>query len=122
MIRANRVFLFSLMAALLAISAGAAQQPAPFDWRGFYIGYHTGGALGLADVVNPYGFSIFGDTVRTPGLLAGGQAGYNWQFGAGLFGLEADASWADMDGTNTCFAYSGYWSKALSAAPVAVDA
>ena len=79
------------------------------DWRGLYFGYHTGAALGLVDVGDPFGPSIFGDTVRTPGLLVGGQAGYNWQSGVTVYGLEADASWADMDGTNTCFAFSGLY-------------
>ena len=55
----------------------------------------------------PSALPIFGDTVRSPGPLAGAQLGYNWQFGAGLLGVEADASWADMEGTNTCFADSG---------------
>jgi opacity protein-like surface antigen len=86
-----------------------AQDAAPFDWSGFYAGVHTGGALGLVDVADPFGGSIFGDTVRTPGLLAGGQAGYNWQFGDTVLGFEADVSWADMDGTNTCFAVSGFY-------------
>ena len=53
-----------------------------------------------------------GDTVRAPGPLAGGQAGYNWQHGRGLFGLEADANWADLFGTETCFAYSGFYVSA----------
>ncbi len=44
-----------------------------------------------------------------PGRIAGGQAGYNWQFGQALVGLEADASWADLFGTDTCFAYSGFY-------------
>jgi opacity protein-like surface antigen len=39
--------------------------------------------------------------------LGGGPLGYNWQLGSALLGLEADASLADMEGTNTCFAYSG---------------
>jgi opacity protein-like surface antigen len=96
----------------LAMAPGgvAADSPAPaFDWSGAYVGYHTGGALGLVDVEDPFGGSIFGDTVRTPGVLAGGQLGYNWQFGNTVLGLEADASWADMDGTNTCFAFSGFY-------------
>jgi hypothetical protein len=92
---------------LLATSAAPAQQTAPFAWHGFYIGTHTGGALGLVAVANPFGPSIFGDTVRTPGPLGGGLLGYNWQLGSGLFGVEADASLAEMGGTNTCFAYSG---------------
>jgi opacity protein-like surface antigen/outer membrane protease len=77
------------------------------DWSGGYVGVHTGGVLGFVDVDDPYGSSIFGDTVRTPGPLAGGQIGYNWQNGDIVYGLEADASVADLVGTNTCFAYSG---------------
>ena len=50
--------------------------------------------------------------MHAPGLLLGGQAGYNWQFGSTVLGLEADASWADMDGTNTCFAYSPFFISA----------
>lgn len=86
-----------------------AQDTSQFDWRGYYAGVHAGGALGLVDVEDPFGGSIFGDTVRTPGLLAGAQAGYNWQLGATVLGFEADVSWADMDGTNTCFAFSGFY-------------
>ena len=56
---------------------------------------------------DPYGASIYGDTVRTPGALVGGQLGYNWQRGEIVYGLEADLSWAAMDGTKTCFAFSG---------------
>ena len=102
----TRIVLLSALIQVLAVAAAPAQQSAPLDWSGLYVGYHTGGALGLADAADPFGPSIFGDTVRSPGLLAGGQLGYNWQFVAGLLGVEADASWADMDGTNTCFAYS----------------
>jgi opacity protein-like surface antigen len=100
-----------LLAAFVASSpwcAYAGDTPA-YDWRGAYVGVHTGAALGNVDVDDPFGGSIFGSTVRTPGMLAGGQAGYNWQSGATVFGIEADASWADMDGTNTCFAFSGFY-------------
>jgi opacity protein-like surface antigen len=105
------------LAVALSASPGAADGvatrvtdvPALFDWRGGYVGYHSGGVLGLADIGDPYGPSIFGDTVRTPGMLAGGQVGYNWLFGRTLLGLEADASWADTDGTNTCLAFSGFY-------------
>jgi hypothetical protein len=78
----------------------------------FYVGYHLGGALDLVDIADPFGPSLFGDTVRTPGPLAGGQVGYNCQRGAALVGFEADVSWADMDGTNICFALSNYYVSA----------
>lgn len=97
--------LVSIVGAL--IGDAHAEEAVTFNWGGLYIGYHAGGALGLVDVEDPFGSSIFGDTVRTPGMLAGGQIGYNWQNGDMVLGLEADANLADMDGTNTCFAYSG---------------
>jgi opacity protein-like surface antigen len=108
-----------MLACAFALSLpAAAQDVAANDWRGPYIGVHAGGALGLVDVEDPFGSSIFGDTVRTPGLLGGGQAGYNWQHGATVYGLEADVSLADMDGTNTCFAYSGFYVSANCAAHI----
>jgi hypothetical protein len=92
--RANPPFpSFFAIAAWLAAGTAVAEEPARFDWCGVYIGVHGGGALGLVDVGDLYGASLYGDTVRTPGVLAGGQLGYNWQRGALVYGLEADLSW-----------------------------
>jgi opacity protein-like surface antigen/outer membrane protease len=77
-----------------------------------YIGLHMGGAWGETHVSDPYGPSIFGDNIRTPGPLAGGQAGANLQFGSAVVGIEVDLSAADLDGTNTCFAFSGFYVSA----------
>jgi opacity protein-like surface antigen len=101
-----------LLAFVVASTPVRAEQPASsqqYGWSGFYIGAHIGGGLELTDVADPFGPSIYGDTVRSPGPLAGGQAGYNWQFGQALLGVEADVSWADLYGTNTCFAFSGFY-------------
>jgi len=111
-------FLFLMLAALAAAGPAAAQGTVPFDWSGAYLGFHLGGALDLADIYDPFGPSIFGDTIRKSGPLAGGQAGYNWQQGSTLLGVEADVSWADLGGTNTCFAYSGYYISANCRADV----
>jgi len=85
-------------------------QPAPllWSWAGGYIGAHLGGGWGTTDFADPFGASIFGDRVRTPGFLAGVQAGYNWQAAASpwVFGVEAAISGLDSDGSNTCFAVS----------------
>jgi opacity protein-like surface antigen/outer membrane protease len=102
-----RPFILFGIAMWLTAASAAAEGPARFDWRGSYVGLHAGGALGLVDVGDPYGASIYGDTVRAPGVLVGGQVGHNWQRGYLVYGLEADLSWADMDGTKTCFAVSG---------------
>ncbi|MCL2429102.1 MAG: outer membrane beta-barrel protein, partial [Alphaproteobacteria bacterium] len=65
--------------------------------------------MALSNVNDPLGPSIFGDGVHSPGFFGGGQVGYNWQApGSSLvWGIEADASLADFDGTNTCYAVSG---------------
>ena len=71
-------------------------QPAPllWSWAGGYIGAHLGGGWGTTDFADPFGASIFGDRVRTPGFLAGVLAGYNWQAAASpwVFGVEAAIS------------------------------
>src|SRR5262249_53135227 len=79
----------------------------PWNWTGLYLGGHVGAALSTADFVDPFGAALFGDQVRSPGFIAGGQIGYNYQLGSMVFGLEADMSWDGSDGTNTCFAVSG---------------
>ena len=71
-----------------------------------------GGAWGETHVSDPFGPSIFGDNVRTPGPLGGGQVGANFQFGSAVAGIEVDLSAADLDGTNTCFAFSGFYFSA----------
>jgi opacity protein-like surface antigen len=78
-----------------------------FVWEGMYVGLQTGAAWGETHVSDPFGPSIFGDNIQTPGPFAGGVIGFNWQLGAGVFGIEADANWANLDGTNTCYAASG---------------
>lgn len=104
----------SVLLLAVALSPAAADDglPTRTNWSGFYIGAHLGGGLSLTDVEDPFGPSLYGDTVRSPGPLAGGQIGYNWQFGHGMLGLEADASWADLFATDTCLAYSGYYVSA----------
>jgi len=76
--------------------------PALWNWTGFYLGAHTGGALDLSNVSNPYGPTLFGDNIRSPGPLLGGQIGYDWQTGPWVFGGQADITWANLNGTFTC--------------------
>ncbi len=92
--------------------AMADPPPAEIDWSGFYAGVQLGGGLSLVDVNDPFGASLYGDTVRTPGTLGGFQAGYNWQWDAFLLGLETDVDLASMSGTNTCLAFSGFYVSA----------
>ena len=78
-----------------------------WSWSGLYIGGHVGASLSLTDIADPLGAPIYGDNVRTPGFIGGGQIGFNHQVGSVVFGVEADVSGVSSDSTNTCFAFSG---------------
>jgi outer membrane immunogenic protein len=55
------------------------------NWTGFYLG-----AMGGYAQENSSGLGTLS------GGFAGGTAGYNWQMGNIVLGLEADAAWADI--------------------------
>jgi outer membrane immunogenic protein len=57
------------------------------NWSGFYLG-----AMGGYAQEDASDFAMSGGFV-------GGTAGYNWQTGALVFGLETDAAWADIGAT-----------------------
>lgn len=93
---------------------------ASWNWTGFYAGAHAGSAFSFADVSSPYGRSIYGDGLRMPGFVLGGQVGYNWQLAGSpwVFGIEGELSWLDADGSTTCFAPGGeFTSSTCSARP-----
>ena len=85
---------------------------APYIWSGFYVGTNSGGAIGTATASDPFGSSIYGDKVTSPGSIVGAQIGYNFQMQRWVLGLEADADWAELDGNNTCLAFSGNYVSA----------
>ena len=95
-----------------------APGPAAWFWTGFYGGVHVGAAAGTTNFTDPFGLSIFGDSVTNPGFLAGGQIGYNWQAPNSplVLGVEADASWLTSDETNTCLAFSGLFVQPIAGA------
>jgi outer membrane immunogenic protein len=71
----------------------AAMAPA-YNWSGFYLGVNGGGG---------WGRSYWRDSstgVDLSGGQVGGTAGYNWQFGQAVFGLEGDIDWSGLQGTN----------------------
>jgi outer membrane immunogenic protein len=92
--------------------APAAVVPVAYNWTGFYIGVHGGGVWGDKDwevtAINGagVGFAAVGDTGShdLDGWLAGGQVGFNVQAGQWVFGVEAQWSWTDANGSFTCAA------------------
>jgi outer membrane immunogenic protein len=95
--------LASVMAGGSAVAADLAVKAPPpgvmpvylSDWAGFYIGIHGGG--GWAETT----FDIFtGSNAKPSGGLFGGHAGYNWQYGSVVGGLEVDFDGADISKTD----------------------
>src|SRR5437879_5441961 len=68
---------------------------APASWAGFYLGVHGGYGWGENNfreyLVDTSPFPFF-DGVRSRGAVVGGHAGYNWQYGRAVTGLEIDWS------------------------------
>jgi outer membrane immunogenic protein len=118
-------------AAVLAASAGEASAAdlapsyvkapvaAVYDWTGFYVGGSVGGgwqrsatAYSSDPSYVPLGSGLFifaldnGILARSlaqngSGALGGVTAGYNWQRGTVVMGVEGDWSWAGIKGTNS---------------------
>src|SRR5271163_4497419 len=107
------------IAALMAAGAVAAQAadlptrkeapapvfvPPPFTWTGFYVGANAGGiwtsGSRRVNFFNPAADAFLaadepgGLGSGQGGFIGGGQAGYNWQTGAFVLGVETD-----FDGT-----------------------
>jgi outer membrane immunogenic protein len=77
-----------------------------FNWAGFYVGGHVGGATTNEQWINSANTTLFGDLApgqgfrqRGTGVFGGGQMGYNWQAGHYVFSLEGTVSGLDNHGT-----------------------
>jgi outer membrane immunogenic protein len=103
---------FAVASGAMTIQASAADldfmPPPPVfqpTWAGFYVGGHVG--YGEADVDVDLRFLAeqlelderFSTSLSPNGLVGGVQAGYNWQSGSMVFGLEGDISFTDWDGS-----------------------
>ena len=77
------------LAADLPMKAAPMIAPPPVYWTGFYIGGNVGGGMASSHFDDPCFYCS--SATPTRGFFTGGiQAGYNWQFGNGLVGVEAD--------------------------------
>jgi outer membrane immunogenic protein len=86
--------------------------PPPFTWTGFYIGGNAGGIWSTggnaSTTLYAAGFPFL--TANFPnaninnsnsGFIGGGQAGYNWQTGAFVFGVETDFDGSTLSRSRT---------------------
>jgi hypothetical protein len=69
-----------------------------YDWTGPYAGLSAGSTWGRTH------WTFQGNTVDPDyaGVLVGGQAGYNFQRGRYVWGIEADAGWSNARGAISC--------------------
>ena len=101
----KRLFIAAVGLAALAGTAAAADLPPapmpyykapaylpPYSWTGFYLGVNGGGGLGQSTWDTNGG-------INTSGGIVGGTIGYNYQYGAVVFGAEGDIDWSGIRGT-----------------------
>jgi outer membrane immunogenic protein len=126
----QKLWLASAFTLAVTTVAGAADLPfkmpivAPtpaFSWSGIYLGLGGGTGWGsnaytwnqdatlaavAAQMPNPGAPPPLGPTqgsVPISGGYFGGQIGGNWQVERAVFGIQADAHWADVEGHGSCF-------------------
>jgi outer membrane immunogenic protein len=80
-------------------------QPPASNWAGFYLGGNIGS--GVARDATAFGFAAVGMSIETfrlspDGINGGIQAGYNWQAGNWVFGLEADIQGSTQRDNRAC--------------------
>jgi len=113
--------LLSLACVLVFSQTAPAGESAPsFNWTGPYVGVHLG--YGQGDGVTtstwlpasvPPGFTLSPD----PGGVVGGvQAGYNYQMGCFVVGIEADFSGSGMSGSQSISPYPGSFNGTVGTA------
>ncbi len=88
-------------AADLAVKAPVYKAPPVIlsDWSGFYIGINGGYGWGDSKFDAPW--DVFPGDIKSKGGVFGGHAGYNWQYGKIVTGLEVDFDGADIKGTDS---------------------
>jgi opacity protein-like surface antigen len=94
---------------LLGAAASAADLPAVAkippataqSWAGFYLGAHGGYGWGRNDFSLVLAGFNYSGSINSAGAVFGGHAGYNWQFGRAVTGLEIDFSAADIRGSTS---------------------
>jgi len=98
--------LLALNGAALAADLPPAPQLPPLEalpvWTGFYAGLNVGGAFGSSrNAFSIAGFGLPSFDTLPAGVVGGGEAGYNWQTGSWVLGLEASFEGSGLSGART---------------------
>lgn len=79
----------------------APMMAAVYNWTGFYVGAHIGGAWSHTNVNDVNSYAAGGvTTVDTTGVFGGAQLGYNMQMNNFLIGIEGDIGYMGIGGTS----------------------
>ena len=65
-----------------------------YNWTGLYVGINAGAGWGSSN------WDSLG-SIDLKGGMVGGTAGYNWQGGPWVLGVEGDIDWSGIDGNST---------------------
>ena len=98
-----------------AFKAPAVAPEPTYNWGGFYVGGNAGYAWGSSDAVttadgvgtyfansSPPAINALGSgTIHSNGFAGGVEAGYNWQAGSWVAGVESDFGAFDLNGSRT---------------------
>jgi outer membrane immunogenic protein len=93
-----------------------------YNWSGFYVGLNAGYSQETANFnVTPLpqpaaGTPPFVNNLSPKGFLGGAQAGYNWQSGSFVFGIEADIAGGNVKGSGATVALPGPFFSNVSSA------
>jgi outer membrane immunogenic protein len=93
--------------AATSVSANAADlnyKAAPmaqsvYNWTGFYLGGTAGGGIANSSHLDPDCFECANTKFQEAFGMVGLTAGYNYQFGHTVLGVEGDYNWANVDKT-----------------------
>ena len=104
----------SAVAADLSVKATPRPLDVAYNWSGFYIGGNIGGAWGTFNTSTTTVFSAIGyfadtsippinalgrQSIKPSNVIGGVQAGYNWQAGRFVAGVEADINSFRLSGS-----------------------
>ena len=112
----NKILLSTI--ALLSLTAGASAADLParspiaaapvfsavpvFTWSGFYVGAQVGYTSGEASgTIGFRGVTLLDDEFDLEGFVGGAHAGFNYQFGSIVVGVEGDIEGTSFDGDVT---------------------
>jgi opacity protein-like surface antigen len=101
-------------AADMAVKSPVYSAQAAYNWTGFYVGVNAGVSAGVAPLtqttaIPPFPASINNQSTHDAfGAIGGLQAGYNWQVGRLVWGVEGDFQFSGQKSDPTCLTFCDF--------------